>query len=93
MKYTEPRFTKDPDIWISTDSHNAEAVFTALKIFGAPLKDLTPDDFTDENSFYQLGRPPFRLDIMMSISGVQFESAWQRRENVCLQELRIPFIS
>lgn len=44
MKYTEPRFTKDLDLWISTDEENSKAVFAALKEFGAPLKDLTPHD-------------------------------------------------
>jgi len=93
MKYTEPRYTKDLDLWISTDRKNAEAVFAALKVFGAPLKDLTADDFTQEGCFYQMGKPPFRLDIMMSIPGVQFESAWQRREEVDLEGLAVPFIA
>jgi hypothetical protein len=32
MKYTEPRFTKDLDLWISTDEENAKTVFSALNI-------------------------------------------------------------
>jgi len=93
MKYTEPRFTRDLDLWISTDEENSKAVFAALKEFGAPLKDLTPHDFTQKGYFYQMGNPPFRLDIMMSIPGVEFESAWEHREEVLLEELTIPFIS
>ena len=45
MKYTEPRYTKHLDLWISTDKANAESVFAALKAFGAPLRDLDADDF------------------------------------------------
>ena len=93
MKYTEPRFTKDLDLWISTDEENAKAVFSALKEFGAPLKGLTPHDFTERGYFYQMGNPPFRLDIMMSIPGVEFETAWEHREEVLLEGLTIPFIS
>ena len=93
MKYTEPRFTKDLDLWIATDAENANAIFTALKEFGAPLQDLTPADFREEGYFYQMGRPPFRLDIMMSLQGVTFEAAWANRENVSVEELAIPFIS
>jgi hypothetical protein len=37
MKYSEPRFTKDLDVWIATDSENANSVYLALKEFGAPL--------------------------------------------------------
>jgi len=93
MKYTEPRFTKDLDLWIATDPENAEAVFAALKEFGAPLKDLAPADFTHEGYFYQMGSPPFRLDIMMSVPGVTFEVAWANREEAQVQGLVIPFIS
>ena len=93
MKYTEPRFTKDLDLWIATDPENAEAVFAALREFGAPLKDLTPTDFTQEGYFYQMGNPPFRLDIMMSLPGVTFETAWANREEPHVEGLVIPFIS
>ena len=93
MKYTEPRFTKDLDLWIATDPENAEAVFAALREFGAPLKDLTPTDFMQEGYFYQMGNPPFRLDIMMSLPGVTFETAWRNREEAQVEGLVIPFIS
>jgi hypothetical protein len=93
MKYTEPRFTKDLNLWIATDPENASAVFAALKEFGAPLKDLAPADFTQEGYFYQMGSPPFRLDIMMSVPGVAFEAAWANREETQVEELVIPFIS
>jgi hypothetical protein len=36
MKYTEPRYTKDLDIWIETTPKNAHAVFRALRDVGAP---------------------------------------------------------
>ena len=93
MKYTEPRYTKDLDLWIATDLINAEAVFAALKDFGAPLKDLTPADFTEEGYFYQMGRAPLRLDIMMSIEGLDFEQAWSRRVKVEIEDVTLPFIS
>jgi len=93
MKYTEPRFTKDLDLWISTDEENSKAIYAALKEFGAPLKDLYPADFTQKDYFYQMGNPPFRLDVMMSIPGVTFETAWANREKVRLEAMVIPFIS
>ena len=93
MKYTEPRFTKDLDLLISTDEENSKAVFSALREFGAPLKGLTSHDFSEMGYFYQMGKPPFRLDIMMSIPGVEFESAWEHRDEMLLEGLTIPFIS
>ena len=93
MKYSEPRFTKDLDLWIATDPTNAKSVYVALKEFGAPLEHLTAEDFTQKEYFYQMGRAPLRVDIMMSIPGVEFEGAWQNREVVELDGLEIPFIS
>lgn len=93
MKYSEPRFTKDLDVFIATDQDNAKSVYLALKEFGAPLENLTSDDFTHEGYFYQMGRPPMRVDIMMSIPGIKFDVAWKNREVVELDDLKIFFIS
>ena len=78
-KYTEPRYTKDLDLWIEASAKNARAVFNALREFGAPLVDLTEADFSQEGSFYQMGRPPARVDIVMSIAGLRFADAWRNR--------------
>lgn len=93
MKYSEPRFTKDLDVFIATDQENATGVYAALKEFGAPLENLTSDDFTQKGYFYQMGRPPIRVDIMMSIPGIEFDEAWEKREVVKLDNLKILFIS
>ena len=93
MKYSEPRFTKDLDVFIATDQDNANSVYAALKEFGAPLENLTPDDFAQKGYFYQMGRPPLRVDIMMSIPGIEFDEAWGNRETVELDDLKIFFIS
>ena len=53
---------KDLDLWISTDPANAEAVYKALREFGAPLAGLTADDFAEEGYFYQMGMLPVRVD-------------------------------
>lgn len=78
MKYSEPRFTKDLDIWIEASPENAENVFQALKTFGSPLEGLTENDFA-QDGFYQMGRPPVRVDILMSVSGIEFKKAWTNR--------------
>ena len=79
MKYTEPRYTKDLDIWVQPSAKNARAVFRALQDFGAPLVGLTEGDFAREGTFYQMGRPPARVDILMSVAGLRFAAAWRRR--------------
>ena len=93
IKYTEPRYTKDIDLWISTERDNAAAVYQALRAFGAPLADLTEDVFTQEGYFYQMGVPPVRVDILMSIPGLKFDEAWERRVTVDFGGVAAPFIS
>ncbi|MCB0026387.1 MAG: nucleotidyltransferase [Anaerolineales bacterium] len=93
IQYGEPRFTKDLDLWISTDPQNAEAVFRSLQQFGAPLAGMTQDDFAEEGFFYQMGVPPIRVDILMGIDGVEFASAWERRANIPFDDLSVSFIS
>ena len=78
MVYSEPRYTKDLDVWVEASEENAQRVFAALKDFGAPLKGLTESDFT-ESGFYQMGRPPARIDVLMSLDGLEFDSAWESK--------------
>ena len=70
IKYTEPRYTKDLDLWVRADQANASAVFQALRAFGAPLVGMTEEDFAHEGYFYQMGVPPVRVDILMSMTGL-----------------------
>lgn len=93
VQYTEPRFTKDLDLWISTHPDNAEAVFAALKEFGAPLEGMSPKDFSEEGYFYQMGVPPVRVDVLMGIPGVQFDEAWERRVEVQFDDVSVTIIS
>src|SRR5262249_49657069 len=67
MKYTEPRFTKDLDVWIRNSLENATKVHRALAEFGAPLlKDgLFAEDFAREDMRQRVGHrsDPSRLDL------------------------------
>ena len=80
MLYTEPRYTQDLSVWIDANADNGERVFGALRRFGAPLGGLTAADFSKEGSFYQMGIPPVRVDILMSVDGVTFGEAWPNRQ-------------
>ncbi|HZD49990.1 MAG TPA: DUF6036 family nucleotidyltransferase [Silvibacterium sp.] len=78
--HSEPRATKDLDVFIRPDVNNSEAVFRALKAYGAPLEGLSAADFRNEpGAVFQIGLPPFRIDILQSIDGVAFDDAWKAR--------------
>jgi predicted nucleotidyltransferase len=93
IQYAEPRYTKDLDLWISTDTKNAASVYAALQEFGAPLTGLTEADFSEEGYFYQMGNPPMRVDVLMGIPGLEFEQAWDKRVEVDFDGLLVSFIS
>jgi hypothetical protein len=40
-----------------------------------------------------MGRPPLRVDILMSVTGVDFEAAWVRREETRIGGMVVPFIA
>jgi hypothetical protein len=91
--YAEPRYTKDIDIWVRADPKNAIATFKALKDFGAPLSGMNENDFAYEGYFYQIGIPPARIDILMSITGLKFDEAWDNRVEVDFDGVKANFIS
>ncbi len=93
MKHTEPRYTKDLDLWIANDQANAEKVFEALSDFGAPLDGLEARDFTARGYYFSMGTPPNQVDIWIDIPGVEFESCWERREQGTFLSLAVDFIS
>ncbi len=93
IRHSEPRYTKDLDIWVSPDPLNAERVFRALDEFGAPLEELTPQDFSRSGYFYTMGRAPGRIDILLDVTGLQFEECWTKRSIVLLGDLEVNYIS
>ena len=76
--HAEPRYTKDLDVWVDPTPENAERVYRALARFGAPMSDVTEHDFADSRMIYQIGVEPNRVDILMGVEGLAFESCWPR---------------
>lgn len=95
MKYAEPRFTKDLDIWVENSSENAARVFEALKRFGAPLEadEINTETFTRPGLTYQMGIAPIRIDMLTQITGVNFQDAWRNRVAGTIFGVSVSFIS
>ena len=77
--YTQPRFTKDLDVWVPTSLNDGQRVYDALKAYGAPLRGLTPKSFAKPGIILQIGVAPVRVDIMTDVPGVEVEEAWKSR--------------
>ncbi len=74
-----PRFTKDIDFWIGPTPGNASRILLALDDFGFVDVELTQTDFSIPGKIIQLGFPPNRIDLITTIDGVDFNSAFARK--------------
>ena len=87
-----PRATGDIDLWVRPTNANAARVWEALRAFGAPTSRIAVEDFSTPDIVYQIGTAPRRIDILTSISGVEFDQAWEGRISVELEGLAVPVI-
>jgi predicted nucleotidyltransferase len=88
-----PRATKDIDFFVWATPENATNLIRALARFGAPLDKISESDIATAGIVFQIGNSPRRIDIITTISGVEFERAYANRKNILLEGLEIPVIS
>lgn len=95
MKYAEPRYAKDLDVWVRNSPANSKRVVDALQEFGAPLTNggITAETFSGQQVVYQIGLAPVRIDILTEVTGVEFDAAWPRRVASTLFGIPVNFIS
>lgn len=87
-----PRATGDIDLWIKCSDDNAARVLSALKLFGAPLSNFSKADLLRPGTVIQLGVIPRRIDVLTTITGVDYDEAEPEREFVNLDGMTIPII-
>jgi hypothetical protein len=88
-----PRATVDLDVWVRATPDNSERIMRALRAFGFDLPTLTPQLFVDPRSIVRLGTPPFRIEIMTAIDGVQFDVCRRRPALFDVEGVSLPVIS
>lgn len=84
-----PRATGDMDVWVNPTPENAQRVYTALTVFGAPLQDVTRQDFSRRDVVFQIGVAPRRTGI----SGVEFVDVLHNASQVDVGAFAIPVLS
>ncbi len=77
--HTQPRYTKDLDLWIKPSPENAKRIQKAFLKFGLPLVEVTAADFESEGLQFSIGVEPCCLDFLTTIPGLDFDAAWQSR--------------
>ncbi len=88
-----PRATVDLDVWVRATPDNAERIVRALRSFGFDLPALEPRLFVDPRSIVRFGTPPFRIEIMTSIDGVDYDTCRRRPSVFDVEGLPVPVIS
>jgi len=93
-RYAEPRATRDIDIFVDASAENSCKTFEGLALFGAPLAGYRPEDFQNVYEGFQIGAPPYQIDIIFAISGVSFEEAWaQSIEGTTSEGIPVRYLS
>jgi len=90
--YGAPRNTGDIDIWIGLEKNNAVRMVKTLEDFGFSTLGYKKEDFLESDSVIQLGVPPVRIDILTSITGVDFYDAYKRKAITIIDDVPISYI-
>ena len=87
------RATADMDVWIGNHPRNAEKMVEVIRAFGFAVEGLSAELFLKENNVIRMGVPPFRIEVLTTISGASFEECYQERTTDNLDEVEVNLIS
>ena len=88
-----PRATIDIDVWVASNPENARRVVAALEDFGFGGQALVEELFLESDQVVRMGLPPMRIEILTSISGVEFRDAYNQRIEDVLDGVPVKLIS
>jgi hypothetical protein len=91
--YGYVRTTNDMDVWINVHPENAAGVVRTLRQFGFAPAQLTPELFLTPDNVIRMGLPPLRIEILTSVSGVEFDACYKERQMIQIDDLLVPVIS
>lgn len=88
-----PRYTKDIDFWIWMTDENIAKLLKTIKDFGFGSLGLDKTDFSDAENIIQLGHEPHRIDLLLSVDGVDFADCFERKSLKMMEDLPVYFLS
>jgi predicted nucleotidyltransferase len=87
-----PRATADLDIWVAATPSNAEKIDAAVREFGFDVPELSRELFLEKDRVIRMGEPPIRIEILTSLSGVNFSDCYAEREVADVEGLQLNVI-
>ena len=88
-----PRPTGDLDIWIAIHPQSASKMMEVLSKFGFAGAGATAELFTTPGKVIRMGEPPVRIEILTTISGVEFAACFARRIQCVIDGITVNIIS
>ena len=74
-----PRATGDLGVWVAIQPDNAARLVAVLREFGFDYPELSVELFLQEKSIVQMGVAPISIEVLTSISGVNFDECYAAR--------------
>jgi hypothetical protein len=71
------RSTGDIDIWVNKTEENFIKLQKAIKAFGLPEIAIKKEEFFSDNfDVFAFGKPPYAIEIMTAVKGLDFNSTY-----------------
>ncbi len=86
-----PRATEDIDFWVAISPENAQRLVQAMHAFA--LSNVTPELFLREHQLIRIGFKPYRVKVLTTISGVEFDACYARRVVDTIDGIQVNIIS
>lgn len=87
-----PRPTGDLDVWVAARPDNAAKLVTVLAAFGFGDAGATEALFLEPSRVVRMGVPPVRIELLTSVSGVEFAECRARRVEAVLDGVPVAII-
>jgi len=91
--YGHPRSTGDLDIFVRPTVENARRILRSLNEFGFGGLDISEDDLAGGTDVIQLGVAPVQIDLLTTLTAVDFDDAWTNGVRGTINGLTVVFIS
>jgi hypothetical protein len=88
-----PRPTGDLDIWVAMEPANAAKLVIALGKFGFGAAGASAATFLTPGQVVRMGVPPVRIEILSSVSGVDFAACRSRGITATIDGIPVRLIS